>query len=97
MCLGDVAGSAPRGRREDLLEVRPGIADVASAFCTQRERRLNEVFLRCDDRTWTWADTASQAHALACSLQDLGVENGDRIAATMPNWPEVALTILAAA
>ncbi len=79
------------------MEVRPGIAGVASAFYTQRERQPNEVFLRFDDRTWTWADAASQAHALACSLQDLGVEKGDRIAATIPNWPEFVLTVLAAA
>jgi fatty-acyl-CoA synthase len=36
-------------------------------------------------------------YAQACSFQDLGIEKGDRIALTMPNWPEFVLTVLAAA
>jgi acyl-CoA synthetase (AMP-forming)/AMP-acid ligase II len=54
------------------------------------------VFLRSGEEEWTWAATASQAHALACALQELGVERGDRIGLNMPNWPEFVLSVLAA-
>jgi fatty-acyl-CoA synthase len=79
------------------LEVRSDASGVFAAFYAQREKRPDDVFLRCGQRSWTWAETASQAHALACSFQDLGIEKGDRIALTMPNRPEFVLTVLAAA
>ena len=62
----------------------------------QRERRPSEIFLRFRDLEWTWAETAAQAHSFACSLQELGVERGDRIGLNMPNWPEFVLSVLAA-
>jgi len=79
------------------LEVRPEASGVSAAFYAQREKRPDDVFLRFGPRSWTWAAAAAQAHSLACSFQDLGVEKGDRIAITMPNWPELVLTVLAAA
>lgn len=79
------------------MRVRPEIAGVAAAFETQRERRPDETFLTFGDSSWSWAETASQAHAFACALQDLGVEKGDRIAVMMPNWPEFVIAVLAAA
>lgn len=79
------------------MEVRPEASVVSAAFYAQREKRPDDVFLRFGPRSWTWAAAAAQAHALACSFQDLGVEKGDRIAITMPNWPELVLTVLAAA
>lgn len=81
----------------DALEVRTDASGVFAAFYAQREKRPDEVFLRYGDTSWTWADAASQAHALACSFQDLGIEKGDRVAITLPNWPEFVLTALAAA
>ena len=62
----------------------------------QRERRPSAIFLRFRDLEWTWAETAAQAHSFACSLQELGVERGDRIGLNMPNWPEFVLSVLAA-
>ncbi len=79
------------------MELRQEISGVAAAFYAQREKRPNGVFLTYGERTWTWAEAAAQSHALACSLQELGVEKGDGIAVTMPNWPEFVLTMLAAA
>ena len=81
----------------DALEVRSDASGVFAAFYAQREKRPDDVFLRYGDNSWTWADAASQAHALACSFQDLGIEKGDRVAVTLPNWPEFVLTVLAAA
>jgi fatty-acyl-CoA synthase len=72
-------------------------AQVSAAFYAQREERPDDIFLRYGSRSWTWAEAAAQAHALACSFQDLGIEKGDRVAITMPNWPEFVLTVLAAA
>ena len=77
--------------------MRADISEVFAAFYAQREKRPDAVFLRYRNRSWTWADTAAQAHALACSFQGLGIEKGDRVALTMPNWPEFVLTVLAAA
>jgi acyl-CoA synthetase (AMP-forming)/AMP-acid ligase II len=76
--------------------VTPELPGIAAAFLQQRERRPSDVFLRYGDGEWTWAETASQAHALACALQELGVERGDRIGLNMPNWPEFVLSVLAA-
>ena len=81
----------------DALEVRTDASGVFAAFYAQREKRPDDVFLRYGDNSWTWAEAASQAHALACSFQDLGIEKGDRVAVTLPNWPEFVLTVLAAA
>ncbi len=79
------------------MEVRSGVSGVHAAFYAQREKRPDDVFMRAGTRAWTWAEAAAQAHALACSFQDLGIEKGDRIALTMPNWPEFVLAVLAAA
>ncbi len=79
------------------MEVRSEALGVHAAFYAQREKRPDDVFLRSDDRSWTWAEAAAQSHALACSFQELGIEKGDRIALTMPNWPEFVIAVLAAA
>ncbi len=79
------------------MEVKPEAFGVSAAFYVQREKRPDDVFLRFGPRSWTWAEAAAQAHALACSFQDLGIEKGDHVAVTMPNWPELVLTVLAAA
>ncbi len=65
-------------------------------FQAWAERRPNGIFLAAGEREWTWAEAGAQAHALACALQGLGVERGDRIGIVMPNWPEFVLTVLAA-
>ncbi len=79
------------------MEVRTDVSGVFAAFYAQREKRPDDIFLRYRNDSWTWAEAASQAHALACAFQDLGIEKGDRVAITMPNWPEFVLTVIAAA
>ncbi|HEY5675478.1 MAG TPA: AMP-binding protein, partial [Myxococcales bacterium] len=44
----------------------------------------------------TWAELASQTGALAATLRRLGVRQGDRVAAYLPNVPESAIAMLAA-
>ncbi len=80
-----------------MRSTRRDVSGIFAAFYSQREKRPDDVFVRSGQRSWTWAEAASQAHALACSFQDLGIEKGDRIALTMPNRPEFVLTVLAAA
>lgn len=77
--------------------VEPPARGVAEAFHTQRERRPRATFLRFRDEEWTYAEVAAQVTALACSLQGLGVEKGDRVALNLPNWPEFVVAVLAAA
>jgi fatty-acyl-CoA synthase len=78
------------------LFLTPELPGIAAVFMQQREHRPSEIFLQYGDRAWSWAETAYQSHALACSLQELGVERGDRIGLNMPNWPEFVLALLAA-
>ena len=75
----------------------PELPGVAGAFQAQAERRPSATFLRYGDDRWTWADVSAQSHALACALQNLGVEKGDRVGINLPNWPEFVLSVLAAA
>jgi acetoacetyl-CoA synthetase len=46
-------------------------------------------------RELSWGDLAAQAGALAATLDRLGVVEGDRIAAYMPNLPETMVAVLA--
>src|SRR5919199_2177598 len=46
---------------------------------------------------WTWGDLRSQTARLAAGLRALGVGEGDRVAAYMPNIPETVAALLACA
>jgi acetoacetyl-CoA synthetase len=46
---------------------------------------------------WTWGTLRSQTAAIASGLRALGVEEGDRVAAYMPNIPETVAAFLACA
>jgi len=54
----------------------------------QREGRSVEI---------GWAELMDQASALAATLQSLGVQRGDRVAAYLPNIPQAAVAFLACA
>jgi acetoacetyl-CoA synthetase len=45
--------------------------------------------------SWTWATLRAQAAAIANGLKSLGVTQGDRVAAYMPNIPETIAAFLA--
>jgi len=63
--------------------------------------RVNEdpqrPFVAFEDRRLTYAQVDAQADALAAALCELGIEAGDRIALTLPNWPEFVVSAFAAA
>ncbi len=46
-------------------------------------------------RELSWPDLKSQVASLAISLQEMGVQRGDRVAAYMPNIPETIIACLA--
>jgi acetyl-CoA synthetase len=50
-----------------------------------------------DRRTLTYWDLYRQTNKLACALQDLGVQKGDRVAIYMPMIPELPIAMLACA
>ncbi|HEX8987965.1 MAG TPA: AMP-binding protein [Rhodocyclaceae bacterium] len=47
-------------------------------------------------QTWTWAEVAEQARALACGLAELGFKRGDRLAIVGDNRPRLYGSMLAA-
>jgi acetoacetyl-CoA synthetase len=61
--------------------------DVAIIFCDERGRRT----------TMSRSELTLQVRQLAQALSDLGVNCGDRVVAMLPNCPEAAVTMLAAA
>ena len=46
---------------------------------------------------WTWGDLRRETASMAARLRALGVEQGDRVAAYMPNIPEAVAGFLATA
>ena len=47
--------------------------------------------------SWTWGELRAQTAAIAAGLRALGVSEGDRVAAYMPNIPETVAAVLACA
>ncbi len=47
--------------------------------------------------TLTYGQTQTQARALAAALYNLGIQEGDKVAIDLPNWPEFVVSSLAAA
>ncbi len=72
-------------------------SSLAGWLVAQADARPDVPFLIFEGARWSYAEVAAQSRALACSLRDLGVETGDRVALDMPNWPEFVVAALAAA
>ncbi|MCC6298062.1 MAG: AMP-binding protein [Anaerolineales bacterium] len=70
---------------------------IGELLSVQATRFPNQIFLRLGDERWTYADVELQAASLAAGLRELGLQPGDRLAATLPNIPEYVVTIFAAA
>ncbi len=70
---------------------------LGHALEEQVERRGGETFLVAGGRTWTLAQVAASAEAMAAGLHQLGIEPGDRMAIDLPNWPEFVISVFAAA
>ncbi|MFQ5747140.1 MAG: class I adenylate-forming enzyme family protein [Gemmatimonadota bacterium] len=74
-----------------------GPGGVAGILSRRAEETPDAVFLIDRDRSWSYAEVASHARALACAFRGLGVESGDRIAIDLPNCPEFVIAALSAA
>ena len=70
------------------------VADALGARASENPRR---PFVVHGDRRLTYAQVDAQADALAAALHELGIEAGDRMALTLPNWPEFLVAAFAAA
>ncbi len=54
-------------------------------------------FVAFGEQRLSYGQVDQQAAALASALHELGIEAGDRIALTLPNWPEFIVSAFAAA
>lgn len=79
------------------LDERFPSQSVAQALEARVLEDGDRVFLIYGNRRFTYAQVEARAAALAAALQELGVEPGDRIVLTLPNWPEFIISIFAAA
>jgi fatty-acyl-CoA synthase len=70
------------------------VADALAVRANEDPRRPFVVF---GDRRCTYAQIDQQSSALAAALHELGIEAGDRMALTLPNWPEFIVATFAAA
>jgi acetoacetyl-CoA synthetase len=102
----DVSFSAPYERVLDRREM-PGArwfdgARVSFAEHVFRGKRDEEVAIRHASElreldSWTWAELRAQTARIAAGLRELGVGEGDRVAAYLPNIPETVAAFLACA
>jgi fatty-acyl-CoA synthase len=70
---------------------------VAQALEAQAAAHPDRTFLVFGERRMTYRQVESQASAMAAALHQLGIEPGDRVALTLPNWPEFIVSAFAAA
>lgn len=70
------------------------VADALALRAKEDPRRPLVVF---GDRRLTYGQVEAQSSALAAALHELGIEAGDRMALTLPNWPEFLISAFAAA
>jgi fatty-acyl-CoA synthase len=70
---------------------------VAEALSSRAQENPQRPFVVFGDRRLTYAQVDAQADALAAALHELGIEAGDRMALTLPNWPEFVVATFAAA
>lgn len=70
---------------------------VADALAVRAKDDPRRPFVVFGDRRCTYAQIDHQSDALAAALHELGIEAGDRMALTLPNWPEFIVATFAAA
>ncbi len=102
----DVRFSTPAdrvlGRREmPGAEWFPG-GRISFAEHVFRDKREDEVAIRHASElreldSWTWGELRAQTARMAAALRALGVGEGDRVVAYMPNIPETVAAFLACA
>ncbi|HEU0054214.1 MAG TPA: AMP-binding protein [Longimicrobium sp.] len=79
------------------LRDRFGGLSVADALSLRASETPQRPFVVSGARRLTYAQADQRADALAAALHELGIEAGDRIALTLPNWPEFVVALFAAA
>ncbi|MBV9197934.1 MAG: acetoacetate--CoA ligase [Solirubrobacterales bacterium] len=79
----------PGSRLSYAEHVFRGKDDSATAILHASESRSLDA--------WTWGELRAQTAAIAAGLRDLGVGEGDRVVAYMPNIPETVAAFLACA
>ncbi|MBI4545926.1 MAG: AMP-binding protein [Gemmatimonadetes bacterium] len=77
-------------------ERAPG-RSVAQALEARAAEAPDRLFLIYGERRLTYAQVEARASALAAALHELGIEQGDRVALALPNWPEFVVSMFAAA
>jgi fatty-acyl-CoA synthase len=70
---------------------------LGAVLRAQADKRPDVPFIVFGERSWSFCRLETESTCLAASLAELGVEPGDRIAVDLPNWPEFAVTLFAAA
>lgn len=70
---------------------------LAESLALRVKEDPRRTFVACRDRRLSYQQVDAQADALAAALHELGIEAGDRIALTLPNWPEFVVATFAAA
>jgi fatty-acyl-CoA synthase len=70
---------------------------LGAVLRAQADRHPDDPFIVFGDRSWSFCRLETESTCLAAALAELGVEPGDRIAIDLPNWPEFAVTLFAAA
>jgi fatty-acyl-CoA synthase len=70
---------------------------VAEALSLRAQEDPRRPFVVYGDRRFTYGQVDAQADALAAALHELGIEAGDRMALTLPNWPEFVVAAFAGA
>jgi fatty-acyl-CoA synthase len=70
---------------------------VADSLALRAAEDPQRTFVVCGGRRLTYGQLDSQSSSLAAALHELGIERGDRVALTLPNWPEFVVAVFAAA
>jgi fatty-acyl-CoA synthase len=70
---------------------------VAEALSLRAQEDPRRPFVVFRERRLSYGQLDAQSDALASALHELGIEAGDRMALTLPNWPEFIVAAFAAA
>ncbi len=80
-----------------VTETRADPLTLGEVLRAEARLRPGVPLLVSGERSWSYERVDTESTSLAAALSELGVETGDRIAIQLPNWPEFALAVFAAA
>jgi fatty-acyl-CoA synthase len=70
---------------------------LGRVFAARAQEHPERTLIVSAGRSMTYGQVDAKAAALAAALAELGVEQGDRLAINLPNWPEWIVTLIAGA